>query len=128
MCALVRLSLVSDVCEPVTSILLIVAVMLKLVSPAPNWKRAVPYELFRRAPVVKVGLTGGTSCEFVRLTIKSVVDMFAVVSLFVRFKLSIKSRLPEHEVLLKLLHVLLELTVQNRCRRSRRTTSKGGSV
>src|SRR5581483_1370737 len=56
------------------------------------------------------------------------IDEVIEVSLFVRFKLSIKSRLPEHEVLLKLLHVLLELTVQNRCRRSRRTTSKGGSV
>src|SRR6266550_3569255 len=49
---------------------------------APAWivKRAVPYEAGRRAPPVVVGLVGGTSCEFVRLTVKSLGDRFAEAS------------------------------------------------
>src|SRR5437762_11044819 len=81
MCAATKLSFVSAVCEPVTSILVIVAAIVMFASPAAITNRAVPYELFRRGPPPdKVGLVGGTSCEFVRLTMKSVVDMFALFS------------------------------------------------
>src|SRR5205085_6229226 len=46
----------------------------------------------------------------------------------VRLELSVESRLSEDEVLLQLLHILLELTVQDGSRRSRRRTSKSSSV
>src|ERR1043166_3924033 len=60
--------------------LLTVAVIVMAV-PAPLMtKCAVPKELGRRAPPVVVGFVGGTSCEFVRFTVKSFGDRFAVVS------------------------------------------------
>src|SRR2546426_5997414 len=74
MCAAIRLSLVSAVCVPLTSILLIVAVMLMAVSAALIWNRAVPNERGREPPPAAVGFVGGTSCEFVRLTVKSLGD------------------------------------------------------
>src|SRR5437763_14481036 len=79
MCAAIRLSLVSLVCVPLTSILLIVAVILMAVSAALIWNRAVPNERGREPPPAAVGVVGGTSCEFVRLTVKSLGDnpMFA---------------------------------------------------
>src|ERR1041384_4254834 len=80
MCALVKLSLVSAVCEPVKSMLLTVAVIVMAVSPAIKKKCAVPYEAGRRAPPVVIGLVGGTSCEFVRLTVKSFGARLAEVS------------------------------------------------
>src|SRR5437588_1558962 len=73
-CALARLSLVSLVCDPPTSMLLIVAVMLMAVSAALIWNRAVPNERGREPPPAAVGLVGGTSCEFVMLTVKSLGD------------------------------------------------------
>src|SRR5215210_2256071 len=71
MCALVRLSLVSAVCEPVKSMLLTVAVTVSAVCAALNWRRAVPNDAGRAAPVVVVGTAGGASCEFVMFTTKS---------------------------------------------------------
>src|SRR2546421_7229983 len=79
-CALVTLSFVSAVCEPVKSRLLIVAVMVSVVKAALNTKRAVPYEESRRAFEVVVGRVGGTSCELVRLTRKSLGDRPAEAS------------------------------------------------
>ena len=79
-CAFSRLSFVSAVCEPVKSRLLAVPFMVSAV-PAPfKLKRAVPNEAGRRAPPVVVGLVGGTSWEFVRLTSKSVNDRLALAS------------------------------------------------
>src|SRR6476660_3559807 len=76
-CAATRLSFASAVCAPVTSMLLTVAVIVMAVSAALKTNRAVPYELGRRAAPLKVGLVGGTSCEFVRLTMKSLGDKLA---------------------------------------------------
>src|SRR3989442_2760678 len=79
MCAKVRLSFVSLVCDRVTWMLLIVAVNVRAVSAALIWNRAVPNERGREPPPAAVGFVGGTSCEFVMLTVKSLGDnpMFA---------------------------------------------------
>src|SRR5256885_13695237 len=70
-CAFARLSFVSAVCEPVKSRLLAVPFIVSAVPGPFKLKRAVPNEADRRAPPVVVGLVGGTSWEFVRLTSKS---------------------------------------------------------
>src|SRR3954470_6485059 len=83
MCAFVRLSLVSAVCEPVTSMLLMVAVNFIAVCALLNWNLAVPNEAGRAAPVDVVGVVGGTSCPLVRLTTNNRTSpgvRFAVVS------------------------------------------------
>src|SRR6266850_1492794 len=74
MCAATRLSFVSVVCEPVTSILLMVALNVIAVCAELKRKRAVPNEAGLAPPVVKVGVAGGTSWLFVRLTTKSLVS------------------------------------------------------
>src|SRR6476619_6670141 len=71
MCAFKRLSLVSGVCELPTSILLIVAVMVKDVCAELNWNLAVPNDAGGAPPPDSGGLVGGTSCELVRLTLKT---------------------------------------------------------
>jgi hypothetical protein len=48
--------------------LLIVAVNVIDVCAELNWNRAVPFDAGRAAPPDVVGLVGGTSCEFVKLT------------------------------------------------------------
>src|SRR4051812_10573622 len=68
MWALVRLSLVSALCEPVKSRFRTVADRVIAVPPGLSWKRAVPKDAGRRAPPVVIGLVGGTSCEFVTET------------------------------------------------------------
>src|SRR6476646_4267491 len=70
MCAAARLSLVSADCEPVKSMLVIVAVKVICVWAAFMLKVAVPNDAGLRAPPVVVGLVGGFSCEFVRFTTK----------------------------------------------------------
>ena len=80
MCAAVRLSFVSAVCEPVKSMLLTVPDTDSVVRAALNVKCAVPYEAGRRAPPVVVGLVDGTSCDVVRLTVKSSGEMLADLS------------------------------------------------
>src|SRR5947209_1779227 len=70
MCAASRSSLVSAVCVLVMSMLLTVAVIVMAVCAALRRNLAVPKEAGRAAPVVVVGVVGGTSCEFVRLTTK----------------------------------------------------------
>src|SRR6266849_1746016 len=71
MCAATRLSFTSAVCEPVTSILKIVAVNVIEVMASLMKKFAVPKDAGRGAPVVKVGTVGGFSWEFVRLAVRS---------------------------------------------------------
>src|SRR5437763_16124222 len=61
MCAAVKLSFVSAVCEPVMSMSLIVAFIVIAVSAPLMPKCAVPNEFGLRAPPVKVGFVGGTS-------------------------------------------------------------------
>src|SRR5438270_6671494 len=73
MCAAIRSSFVSAVCELVMSMLLTVVVIVMAVCAALRRNLAVPKEAGRAAPVVVVGVVGGTSCEFVRLTTKSLV-------------------------------------------------------
>src|SRR6185436_16176976 len=80
MCAFVRLSFVSAVCEPVKSMLLTVPLTVSDVSAPLNTKRAVPYDAGRRTPPVVVGFVGGDSCEFVMLTMKSSGERFAALS------------------------------------------------
>src|ERR1041384_4642807 len=82
MCALVKLSLVSAVCEPVKSILLIVAENVIVVGAVAEsiLKVAVPKDAGRRAPPEAVGFVGGTSCEFVRFTMKFVGDRPALAN------------------------------------------------
>src|SRR6476620_6240665 len=80
MWAATRLSLVSAVCEPLTSMLEIVAVNVIWVCPAFMLKVAVPKDDGRRAPPVVVGLVGGTSCELVRFTVKLLGDIPALAS------------------------------------------------
>ena len=48
-----------------------ISVKVNAVCVSLNWKRAVPNEAGRAAPVVVVGTVGGTSCELVMLTTKS---------------------------------------------------------
>src|SRR5438270_10966631 len=71
MCAAIRLSFVSAVCEPVMSMLLTVAVNVMAVCALLKRNLAVPKEAGLAPPVEVVGVVGGTSCEFVRLTTKS---------------------------------------------------------
>src|SRR5437667_12616429 len=70
-CAAARLSLVSLVCDPPTSMLLIVAVMLMAVSAALLWHRAVPNERRREVPPAAVGSLGGSSCGVLWLLVNS---------------------------------------------------------
>src|SRR3954452_23037942 len=72
MCANVRLSLVSVVCKPVKSMLLIVAendieVMASLMT-----NTAVPNDAGRGAPVLVVGVVGGFSCPLVSVALRVV--------------------------------------------------------
>src|SRR2546426_1218400 len=67
MCAAIRLSLVSVVCEPVKSILLTVAVNVIDVCVALKRNRALPDDAGLAPPVDVVGVVGGFSCAFVRV-------------------------------------------------------------
>src|SRR6266567_7840485 len=73
MCAAIRLSLVSVVCEPVTSTLLIVAVKVIFVGAVAESKRkrAVPFEAGRAPPVEVVGTVGGTSWLLVSVVVNN---------------------------------------------------------
>src|ERR1041384_475965 len=71
MWAAIRSSLGSAVCDQVVSMLLMVALNVSAVCAALNWKRAVPADAGRAAPVVVVGTAGGTSWLLVKLTTKS---------------------------------------------------------
>src|SRR2546423_8682699 len=82
MWASTKLSLVSAVCEPVTSMLFMVAVNVIAVWAELNWIFAVPKDAGRAPPTESVGVVGGTSCALVRLATKSLVSLgvrFAVV-------------------------------------------------
>src|SRR5262249_43176159 len=72
MCAAIRLSFTSAVCEPVTSMLKIVAVNVMAVIASFRVKIAVPNDAGLGAPVVNVGTVGGFSWPFVRFANKMV--------------------------------------------------------
>src|SRR5258705_2368684 len=72
MCAAIRLSLTSAVCEPVTSMLKIVAVNVMDVIASLMKKEAVPKDAGRGAPPTSVGFVAGFSCAFVRFATRIV--------------------------------------------------------
>ena len=72
MCAAVKLSLTSGVCEPVTSILKIVALNVMAVMASFRVNVAVPNDAGLEPPVLVVGFVGGFSWEFVRFANRTV--------------------------------------------------------
>src|SRR5690349_12354134 len=69
MCAATRLSFVSGVCDPVTSMLKIVATNVIDVMASLITNMAVPDDAGRGAPVDVVGLVGGFSPALVRFAV-----------------------------------------------------------